>query len=163
METKRNNEKLELIPSGVKAKLPKYLSFPVNATILSEAFKGVPQYDKLSAYYVEYHLIGNTDYSTNMKLGKPFPVLSISYTYEKPGLTGSYEMERLGFYDEKWLITVNSLPSVKKHIAKELLIEKGLPRLKKWLQQPRTETWRDGRHNIVVFYNPKDDSISFIE
>ena len=65
-----------------------------------------------------------------------------------------------GFYNENWEIHVYSVPSQLKSIAKELLVEEGLPKAKSWLEAPRTEMWKTGRKYFQILFDEKESRIS---
>jgi hypothetical protein len=53
-----------MIPTSYKDRLPKDLSWPVNAQVLSEALEGVPQYDMLTVSFSMWSTFRKSEFTT---------------------------------------------------------------------------------------------------
>ena len=140
-----------LIPTSFKDKLPRGLSYPIGAELLSEALAGVPQYDTLTLSFYG---------SAPLRSYHPTRVLAASYSNSPPGLTGSNEGIAQGWYGESWGITVSAVASDLKSVVRGKLLEAGIPRLRAWLEEPRTQTWLSGRKSCSVNLDPASLELS---
>ena len=138
-----------MIPTTYSHKLPRGLSYPAGAELLTELFAGVPQAERFELYFNRHELIFASDHQAAVRSGKPVTVLAISYRNSRPGLTGSnFEIER-GWYGEHWQITVYAVPSALRLAVRQAIVASG-DRLRRWVTQPRPDPWKDQRHRCLV-------------
>jgi hypothetical protein len=140
-----------MIKSIGKARLPKELSFPFGAQLLSEHLANVPQHDSLEVGFA--WLSGMTPKQTidHVESGKPLRVVTVQYEHERPGRSGSHFREKLGHFDERWSIWVDPVPSSRKAEARKLITQEGFPKIVGWLNKHREPTWCEGRHSCVLY------------
>ncbi len=146
-----SQQQVNMIPTRYKSKLPKQLCFPVGAQILSDALSGVPQLSSLS---VAFHFTWPTTVNHIKYLveeRKPMEILSASYRNIRPGRSGSHDLEKMGWYDETWELSVYPTFRDKKAVTRELIVKEGLSEIIDWFNEPRNPTWCEGRHNCSLF------------
>jgi hypothetical protein len=157
-ESNLDDEQSFLIPTDHRAKLPKTMSYPIGAESVSETLAQVLQRDLLNLNFV-FH----SHFIKELERDSPFAIFEAEFTKFDMHLTASnYFIER-GNYEEKWKLTVYPVPRQMKSIAKKLLLEKGLPRIAKWLATKRTPSWKTGRKTITILFDQAEESISFQE
>ena len=144
-----------LIQTRYRQPIARDLSHPIGAEQLSEALAGVPQFDELS---VSFSGVPNLWADTRpAKLGEferdPQPVLSAWFTNRRPGVSGSSNLQSAEI-GERWGLTVYPVPSGLKATVRAALGAHGIPVVREWLAEPRTETWREAlRHEIELLYD----------
>ncbi|MEP7009056.1 MAG: hypothetical protein ABJC13_01910 [Acidobacteriota bacterium] len=144
-----------LIPIRYRQPIARDLSHPIGAEQLSEALAGVSQFEALT---VSFSGVPNLWADTRPdKSGvseiDPQPVLSAWFTNRRPGVSGSPNLQSAEF-GERWGLTVYPVPSGLKATVRAALGANGIPAVREWLAEPRTETWRGAlRHEIEVLYD----------
>jgi hypothetical protein len=153
-----NDEQSFLIPTRNKFKLPKTMSYPIGAESVSVALADVPQRDLLNITFFFY-----STFIKEHEQDSPFKIFEVEFTkFDKYLSASNYFIER-GEYEEKWRLTVYPVPRQMKSITKKLLLEKGLPRIAKWLATERTPLWKTGRKSLTILLDQAEESISFQE
>ena len=123
------------------------MAFPLGAKQISEALEGVPQYTGLTIGFVcHYNLTTAARVREILDSGESLGVLEARYRHVRPSRFASQEFIEMGWYDETWEVSVYPVPRERKSAARSLLLTTGLPKIRTWLETPRTETWRSGRH-----------------
>jgi hypothetical protein len=153
-----DGEKSFLIPTNSKFKLPKTLSYPIGAEVVSQGLAGVPQIDDLRLTF-SYH----SSFEKEYKQDHPFKIFEAEFHKSDMNLTMSNDFIEKGAYEEKWELTVYPVPREKKSAAHHLLLEEGLPGIARWLATERTPLWRTGRKTISILFDQSEESISFQE
>jgi hypothetical protein len=157
-ELNLDDEQPFLIPTNYRAKLPKTMSYPIGAESVSVALAQVPQRDLLNINFV-FH----SHFIKEHERDAPFAIFEAEFTKPDMHLTASNDFIERGVYEEKWGLTVYPVPRQMKSVAKKLLLEKGLPRIAKWLAMERTPLWKTGRKTITILFDQAEESISFQE
>jgi hypothetical protein len=139
-----------MIPTTYKRKLPKDLSFPVGAKVISEALNGIEQYSKLKLYFSDSSFLRRSEFLSKPKNKETVLVLQLYYYYMR---SISKYMIDLGWVGESWSISIYPVPLDRKHEVQQHLVNDGLPKLKKWLSIKRPETWYAGQHYFSIAYN----------
>lgn len=142
-----------VIPTRYKARLFGNLSYPVGAEILSEGLQEVPQITGLRVTFTLPPLLDPTE--TN----SPYRILSAEYCFQPVELSSSKKFIEDGWYDEDWGLTVFAVRRQVKSLVKNLLVQDGLPRVKKWLMAERTPVWKYGRKTCCILFDEKNESI----
>lgn len=107
--------------TSYKQKIPKTLSYPVGAEILSETLGDVPQASEL---HISFRLFRPLCSKSGHK--EPYPVLQVEHS-------GTAMPSHL-----RWGLRVWSVSCDASHDVKDLLAAEGLIRVKRWLQ---TKAW----------------------
>ncbi len=141
-----------------KEKLPGHLSYPVGLELLATELGQIPQGDELS---VSFHAYAGraTEIEDKMRSGAYYPVLAARFDHSRLGLSEDNELREQGFYDPTWGIVVYAVSRRHRAVARTLLREQGLPAVAAWLRTPRSDTWLQGRKEITVCFNEKDQSV----
>lgn len=131
-----------IISTSNRFRISGELSYPIGAEAISEALRGVPQFDALSICF--YHGDGPSPKSFREAVarGEFLQVFSANYQIEK------------GWFEEKWGLWVLPVLREDKRAVREALLAVGLPRVRAWLAEPRGEMWRHGRKSIAVSFRP---------
>ena len=154
---------MELIRTSYRARLPRGLSYPVGAQALSQALAGVPQFESLELSFHLHPQLFASQFRENLLAGGPLTIFTASYCHMIPGLSASHLMLESGFYDENWELIVFSVPSEKRYAIRERLLTVGLPRVRSWLAEPRSQVWRTGRKHVSLQFDPVEESIHVSE
>ncbi|MGA2254563.1 MAG: hypothetical protein ABSG53_07880 [Thermoguttaceae bacterium] len=147
-----------MITTRYKEKLPGHLSYPVGLELLATELGQVPQGDKLSVSFFA-HAGRVTEIEDKRRSGAYYPVLAARFHHSRLGLSEANDLREHGFYDPIWGIVVYAVGRKHRAVARTLLREQGLPAVATWLRTPRSDTWSQGRKEIVVCFNEKDQSV----
>ena len=133
---------MELIPTGLKDKLPKLYCYPTGAQIVSEALVDVPQYDNLRIWFSYWP--------------KSSTVIYVTYnvTVNEPRL-----LNRPRYLSPRWDVHVYAVPRELNAIVKTHLKAEGLVRVREWLATPRTETWLQESQRLTIRYDAGADAL----
>jgi hypothetical protein len=147
-----------MIHTTSKDKLPKFLSYPIGAEILTDALSSSPQIEKLTvSLFTRYGSLQDKKYRT-----QPYPILRINYRYLRSNRYTSNSFVESGYYDsESWHITVVAIPAELKSQVRKLLLSEGLPQILSWLQAERTALWLEGHRQFVILFDEKDSTLSY--
>ena len=138
-----------MLPTANKHRLPKHLSYPLNASSLSAALVDLPQVDLLRIWFHR-----DTDASESAR-----PIVLARYKYWRMGMSACNELEAKGFYGPSWDVWVYSIPSQIAAIAREQLLASGLPQLRAWLCEKRSEIWYESSHQFSLMMSTSDGSL----
>ena len=134
---------MEMIPTALKAKLPKIHAYPVGAKLVSEALFDLAQYQNLRIWFSRY----------------PKSSLVMSVTYEIPADT-SHLLCRPRYLLPRWDIWVYAVPREISASVKSHLKSTGLASVREWLAMDRTETWLQSSHRIDLDFNQNLDVLT---
>jgi hypothetical protein len=126
--------------------------------LLATKLGEIPQANELSVSF-HAHAGRATDIEHKRRNGEYYPILAARFHHSRMGLSECTAMQEHGFYDPHWNIAVYAVSRTNRAIAKKLLSEQGIPAVVAWLQRPRNETWLQGRKEIAVCFNEKDQTI----
>ena len=132
-----------LIPTGLRDKLPRGLSHPVGAEVLSHTLHECPRYNLL------WLAFGS----------KPLCVASTARDFREFRLALIVVCNTA----TKPYLKVPAVPSAERALARELLITIGLPGVRNWLCLPRPATWFEGKRLFQVGYTLEPSRVCFIE
>ena len=122
---------MNLIRTGLRDKLPRELAYPVGGERISDALAGVPQFEWLWIAF-NHH---------------PWPALR--HGVPPPSAADFKVVLRVVFnqksrpHQNSWSLTVHAVPREFQSKARDLLVQVGLPEVRRWLLMPRAETWYD--------------------
>jgi hypothetical protein len=150
-----------VIATRYKEKLPRHLSYPLGLEALATELRDVPQAEQLSVDFVA-QASSATSAEHKRRSGEPYPVLTARFDHPRLGYSESNEMRERGLYNPSWSVVVYAVSRRQRAVARSLLREQGIPRVKRWLQTPRTATWLQGRKKITVYFSEADRTV-FVE
>ena len=138
-------EEQKLIPTSFKSKIPKFLSYPVGAEIITHELYTVPQFDKLSISFSYYNSLKNqTDRA------KPYSIIEARFRNIKPSLSSSTRFIEEGWYNEHWEIYVNPVPREVKYKVKELMRNDGFAKIRNWFYNEKNFIGYEGRKSLTI-------------
>jgi hypothetical protein len=150
-----------MIPTHVKAKLPKHLSYPIGAKSLSEGLAGVPHVEAMSVWFIDHAVWPGAEFRRLLRDSVPYAIVRAEFhPARKPGYSGSLSMMEMGWYDETWRIIVNPVLRDLRHRANRLLREQGLGWLAQWLQSSLAVDWTSQYQTCELIFDPNADSLS---
>jgi hypothetical protein len=145
---------MELIPTrNRRTKLPKQLSYPTNAKMISDALAEVPQLSLFSISFLEIYLSRKLRHED-----KEYIILSIQYIYSKPNVYSSENLIQQGHYEPKWEIVVHSVPREYRHLVATQLETEFFIAAKKWLLERKDIYGLEGCQRIQFFFNEVDQT-----
>ena len=133
-----------MFPTARKDKIPKTLSYPVKAKMISETFADVPQADLLEIWFSNY-------WALNLRnKGRLCCLISVHYMrVEVSNSNGS------------WAITVQAVPNEMSHHVTELLEKEGFRKMCKWLHSQADLTGKIVTAGFDVIYNEDMDKLEY--
>lgn len=150
-----------MIPTRLRAKLPRHLSYPVGAGVISDALAGAPHVDALSATFWDRAAEPASEFRRLLLKRLPYTVMAAEYRpARKPGISASDQMVKDGWYDEKWELTVYPVLAEFRPLANRLLRAEGLPAIVAWLRSSGRPGWIATWQRIELAFNPTDGSIA---
>ncbi len=142
---------MNLIPTKSKAKLPKDLSYPVGAELLSEALKDIDQYKSLTVDFFDQPFIRKSQFQEQIDNNGCIPILWACYD-------GSDYCCEDGQYHKTWDITVFPVPRDTKNVVKEKIIHEGFPILISWYSKKTPPSFR-GQKSCSLGFDLKTSSL----
>ncbi|MHB1556572.1 MAG: hypothetical protein ACYC61_03710, partial [Isosphaeraceae bacterium] len=119
-----------MIPTRVKSKLPRGLSYPIGAEALSEALAGSPHVEAISLWFSDHPGWRGSESRRVLAAREPYRIVEVRFRPAgAPGFIGSRDMIKMGWFDEAWEIHVCPVLSEFRHLAHRLLCEQGRPAL----------------------------------
>ncbi|MBK1869334.1 hypothetical protein [Taklimakanibacter albus] len=135
-------DEMALIPTAGKSPISKLTSFVLGAEALSEAFRGIPQYD---LFLLEFHSAQPPHVNSP---GKRL-VLRVDYSPRSPSIAS-----QRGFPGD-WYLRVYAVPRNLKAQIKKALLEDVLPsQMLPWLRDSGGLDGRAGSLMTDVFFDP---------
>ena len=126
-----------------KAKLSKHLSYPFGLETLSEPLVSVPQADQISVRFSD-----------------------VSELKSKTTIVGRHRILDC-FYnpqdEHRWQMHVMPVTREARAIARQLLIDQGIPRLRSWLESARSDFWLSDMHCFAVFLDASSGALAYEE
>ena len=144
-----------MIPTRLKAKLPPHLSYPIGAQRISDALAGVPHADELSLTFWAAS-------ESRRLLAEQLPYAVVVARFRparKPGYVGSNAMVDAGFFDERWEIEVGPVLRQHRHVAQQLLEQRGMPAIARWLTASSRRGWTSQGRNIRLVFDALEGSL----
>jgi hypothetical protein len=138
-----------LIPTSMRCKIPRSLSYPIGAQAISNFMFGIPIFDELSIWF--------TNGSSQCESATSF--IRARYKRTNLGMSASHSLERSGFYGPSWDIWVYAVPCNLNATIREFLKNEGLMEIRNWLEAPRSELWLTASHSITMFGKMTDQFI----
>ena len=145
-----------------RKKLRRGWSYAIGAEGLSRMLEGVPQFAELRLSFHDSEFIFTSARKRAIQDGEAITVLSVRYQHLVPGLTGSNQFIKDGWYSELWEVIVYAVPSINRKKVEDAILAAG-ERVRRWLITPRTDVWRYGRHECSVRVRFSDGTVTFEE
>lgn len=153
-----------MIPTRLKAKLPRHLSYPIGAKAISEALADAPHVGPLSVTFWDQAVWPASEFRRLLSERLPYKIMEAVYQpASKPGISASHSMIERGWYYEKWELRVYSVLSEFRHAANRLLREQGLPAVALWLKSSDRAGWVERCQRVDLVFNPTDESLTIQE
>jgi hypothetical protein len=149
-----------MISTTFRQKLPKFLSYPIGAEILTDALSSAPQIDSLTVSFgTRYGSLQDKTYRN-----QPYEILRTNYSYLRSNRFTPNSWETSTHYNnEVWDIKVYAIPTELKSLVKKLLLLEGLSKVLAWLQAERTPLWLEGYRDFVVLFDEKEGILSYVD
>lgn len=141
-----------------RAKIPTGLSHPLNpsdiARALPEELKG-----RLKLRFCGE--FGMSRYYEIVKSGiEPIIVFQICYSNPELGLSTPNNPINSRWYTEHEDICIYPVRSSDRRKVRQALLDDGFGRAVRWLQLPRSDTWRSGRHSFTLTWSPTTEQLT---
>ena len=128
-----------VIPTALKAKLPKVHSFPIGAQAISNALEGVPQFDNLQLWFSRH--------------SRSDLVLAVRYAVPENTLSTPRFLSATRHSLPRWDIYVYAVSRELKSEISEHIQGAGLQAIRNWLTAERTETWLQVPQRFELHYD----------
>ena len=145
-----------LIRTRTRFSIPRGVSYPVGAELLSGALLGVPQFDRLTVCYYAASRHKPKALRDAAEKEEAWEVFRADYLPFVMPLARYDDRSDPDEVEESWELTVYPVLSGEKLAARGALLEFGLPAVRSWLERPREETWKYHRKSIVVSFRSSD-------
>src|SRR5579883_595496 len=110
-----------MIPTRLKAKLPRHLSYPIGAEALSKALADAPHVESLAVTFWDEAVWPTSEFRRLLTERLPYRIMAAEFRPARgPGLTGSNDMLEGGWYNESWQLTIYPVLSEFRHLANRL-------------------------------------------
>jgi hypothetical protein len=150
-----------MIPTRSKAKLPKALSYPLGAAMISEALAGAPHADELHLAFSDHPVWPASKFQRVLREGLPYRVTSAWFIPAAgPGYSRPHTLTAAGWYDGCWSLTVYPVLRELRAAVGRLLQARGLPAVVEWLQSSERAGWDGRRHELDLVYHPADGTLA---
>jgi hypothetical protein len=148
-----------MIPTKMKSKLPKTLSYPIGAEAISAALADVPQYGDFALHFSDTPVWPGAEFRRCLQLGLPYPVLRIEHKPKrKPGYAAAdFTIER-GWYDSRWEVTIYPVLRELKRTVAELLLSEAFPEAVRLLKLWADDEWAMRR--LVYSFNAAEATLT---
>jgi hypothetical protein len=144
------------ITTTYQEKVPSHLSYPLGLELLATELGQIPQADELSVCF-HAHSGRATEIEHKRQNGEYYPAMEARFNHYRIPYSECKDMKEL--YGPKWTITVYAVSRKNRTIARTLLCKQAIPAVAIWLRSPRSETWLEGRKQITVYFNEKDQAV----
>jgi hypothetical protein len=150
-----------MIPTRLKARLPRYLSYPVGAEAISGALVGARHIEALSVTFNDQAVWPASEFRRLLVERLSYRVMAAEYRpTRKPGIGAADFMVRRGWYDERWELVVYPVLAEFRHLTNRLLLEEGMPAIATWLKSSGRSGWNASWHRIELWFDPVAGSIA---
>jgi len=148
-------EQEPIIPTRHKSKIPHTLSYPVGAKAISDALRGVPQFDQLIVHFRFWNQLAR-HHGTSI----PYEVIGALYSGPLRFLSGSRSIEEQS-HDPRWVISVHAVPRSIRHEIQAKVVAEALPAIRSWLISNPHASGREGYHGVTFSFDElKNELIS---
>ena len=144
-------ERVKLIPSGYKSKIPATLAWPVRAQEISIALAGVPQFDELRLNFRFYQSDLLAFQWTWMTL------LRVEYAKRTGGFSSSRSMIERGGLDRHWSVVITPVLRSEAQAIRGRLLP-ALPKVADWLVRNNTLQTL-GKKSVLLVWEKKKDVV----
>jgi hypothetical protein len=135
------------------------LSFPVGVQVVESALGGISQLEELEIRFKQQCGISATDFRHLIESGKPHLIASAGFDrWDKRPSIGREEWD--DFLRGLWTLQIYPVARQKKSAARALLIQEGLPILRRWFEAGRPGSWYWGRKRCHVVFDPLELTIT---
>ena len=153
-----------MIPTRLKAELPRRLSCPVGAEAISGALAGVSHVEPLSVAFLDRAGRSASEFRRLRSRLAPYKIMeAVDQPARKPGISAAHFMVEAGWYDEKWELLVYPVLSECRHTANRLLREQGMPAVVRWLKSSDRAGWVERSRRVELVFSPADASLAIQE
>lgn len=147
-----------LIPTSYREKVPKDISYPLGAELISRHLTDVPQFYELKLSFFfwtgEYHKILNR---------KAHKFVEITYSRYENSISNTKKNKVTQWVKPEWCIGVSPVPARIRKKVREVCIAEGFEVIKDWLLKDRSSNWYYGRKSIKLLYDEADEKLKIEE
>ena len=135
-------EQEPIIPTRYKSKIPHTLSYPVGAEDISDALRGLPQFDQVN---LRFSFLKRT--ASPRRTAKLYPVIGVLYSGPRRHFSASRTVAEQS-QDRRWTISVNAVPRSLRHEIQAKILAEALPSIRLWLASNVHASSREGDHGL---------------
>lgn len=149
-----------MIPTAFKQQIPRFLSYPVGAQVISTALEGVPHSEDIHLCFHGASFPAEESLRA-MREGRPHRILHVRFTPERsPGYSGSNDFVERGWYKPKWELWIYPVLREQKHVANQLLKAVALPVVGDWMRLSTNAGWNLSQHELRFEFRPVEGTLS---
>src|SRR4051794_30669093 len=116
-----------MIPTHLKSKLPRHLSYPIGAEAISEGLADAPHVEAFTLMFRDNPVWPASEFQRLLRERLPYPIMVGEFhPTRRPGYGGAQYLIETGWYNEEWKIVVYPVARELRHLATQLLREQGL-------------------------------------
>jgi hypothetical protein len=144
-----------MIPTRIKSKLPKTLSYPLGAEAISKALADAPHAAEIALSFLDFPVSPASEFQRRLREESPYRILVAQYVpAHKPGYGGARSSVESGWFDAQWSLYVYPVLRELRHTAEQLLREQGLPVVVEWLRGSRAAGWDTRAQRVELVFSP---------
>lgn len=150
----------KMIPTGYRDKLSKRLSYPVGAEEISNSLADAGDLRPFSLSFCARPVEPASQFQRVLAARQPYTIVRAEYRpARKPGLSAAAFMIEAGRYDERWVLDVYPVLRELRHIANQLLRDRGFPAMRLWLDKAAGSARGLVIQNMEIVFDPAGESL----
>ena|SRR5438105_3255597 len=150
-----------MIPTRVKSRLAKSLSWPLGGEAISAALAGAPHFGDLVLSFRDSPVWPASEFRRLLRESTPYAILVAEYLpASKPGYGGATFLVERGCYAAKWELRVNPVLRETRAAAGRTLRESGLPAVSDWLRSSGQPGWDDRHQRLSLVWHPANGTLT---
>ncbi len=127
--------KMKLIPTRHKDKLPREFSYPIGAKEISDAMADVPQYALLSLIFHDKDTFWASEFKERIRNEKVIKVIEVEYFRSHAYAGAPKDFVESGHFEPKWTVKVYALPVQYRHDVNVAIKNFAIPIYVSWLHE----------------------------
>ena len=150
-----------VIPTQFKSRLPKTLTWPVGAEVMTAGLGDAPHAAECRLWFSDSP-VSRLPSSSGLPRGPTVrrPRRRVSSRYQHSVRSIHRDGGGRGDYDAKWEIRVNPVPRVWRAAVRALLREQGLPLVADGCAPFKGLGWQDRHHRLELVFAPADGTLA---
>ena len=152
-------ERDPIIPTRIKSKTPRTLSYPIGAEAISDALRGVSQFDQLRLEFRYYRRLDARGARPQQAATTVYDVIAAAYSGPRRFHYMSKYIEEQ-FWGRRWEIVVHAVPRSLRHAIQARILAEALPAIRCWLVANPHAGEREGWHQLGFSFDELENKLT---